>query len=165
MGLLDRVSGDIVKTDRGFSLIKTIVLSSLIFIMAVVAFSLNLLANRGVASYDFTDEDSLKFDKRHSADQMQRMMVALNSTCILISLFLVHNLAKMVSRPARSLGSTKCLHYVVLGATGLTFLLAIGMVVALFYPVHMKVYRYLQDSYFILQMLVVVPLLQSAIIT
>lgn len=68
MGLLDRGSGDIVKNNRGFSFRKTAALSFLILLTSIVAFSLNLAANKGVASYDFTDEDSLKFDKRHSAD-------------------------------------------------------------------------------------------------
>lgn len=96
---------------------------------------------------------------------MRRMMVALNSTCALISLFLVHNLAKMASRSARSLGSTKGLHYVALALTVVTFLLAIGLVVALFFPAHLKVYRYMQDAYFVLQMLIIVPLLQGSIIS
>lgn len=101
MGLQDSLSGQIGNTDRGFSFRKTLLLSILIFVTSVVAFSINLVENRGVGSYDSTDEDYLKFSKRHSAEQMRRMLISLNAACLVISIFLVHNLAKMVSRPAR----------------------------------------------------------------
>ena len=64
MGMFDRLSGNNVKEERGFSFRKVIILSIIMMGLAVSAFALLLVENKGVSSYD--DEDDLKFERRHS---------------------------------------------------------------------------------------------------
>ena len=162
MGMVDRLSVHSNREKHGFSCIKTIILSVIICILAMAAFIMLLLENKGVASYD--DEDDLKFERRHSVSQMRNMMLSLNIGCLLLNTFLICNLSKMVTRANREKGSTTCTHYIALVINVVAFLLLIGMIVSLYFPTQVDVYRYLQDSYFGIQMLVQIALLQAAIL-
>lgn len=131
--------------------------------LSIAAFVLLLLENKGVASYD--DEDDLKFERRHSVSQMRNMMLSLNLGCFVLNVFLARNLAKMVSRANREKGSANCIHTVALAFNLLALLTILAMTVTLYFPTRLEIYRYLQDSYFGLQMLVVSGLLQGTILT
>jgi len=111
----------------------------MIFTASVVAFILLLLENQSVNSYDFDDET--KFTKRHSVEQLRRMMLALNVICLLVNFLLGRNLTQMVSRPNRALGSTKPVHYVALGFTILASLLLVAVIVAAFFPTVVHLYQ------------------------
>ena len=112
MSLLDRLKGEKIRSHAGFSRIKAIIFSAIIFVLALAAFILLLLENKGVSSYE--DEDDAKFERRHSVKQMRNMMLSLNLGCFLLNIFFVRNLAGMVSRANRERGSTNCIHYVAL---------------------------------------------------
>ena len=64
MGIIDRINGDIIKDNRGFGKVKTIILCFVIFGVSLAAFILILLENRSVENYE--DDEDLKFEKRHS---------------------------------------------------------------------------------------------------
>ena len=129
----------------------------IVCVLAITAFILLLLENKGVASYD--DEDDLKFERRHSVSQMRNMMLSLNIGCLLLNVFFIRNLAKMVSRANREKGSAMCVHYIALVFNAIAFLLLTAMIISLYFPTRVDIYRYMQDSYFGIQMLVQVTLL------
>lgn len=64
MGILDRATGEALKLSSSFGKIKTIILSSALFIVAVVSFVLLLLENEGIDNY--SEDDDAKFSRRHS---------------------------------------------------------------------------------------------------
>lgn len=64
MGMVDRLDSNSIRGNRGFSYIKTIIFTVIVCVLAITAFIMLLIENKGVASYD--DEDDLKFDRRHS---------------------------------------------------------------------------------------------------
>ena len=75
-------------------------------------------------------------------------MFGLNCGCILLNIFFFASLTKMLSRASRESGSTKCIHYIALGFNIVAILLLFGMIVSIFFPTQLEVYRYLQDIYF-----------------
>jgi hypothetical protein len=81
---------------------------------------------------------------------MRNIMVSLNVTCLILNGFFTHNLTKMVSRASRVNGSTSFVHYVALSFAIMSVLLAMGMIVAAYFPMQIQVYRYLQDGYFLI---------------
>ena len=134
MGLFDRLNGEQIRESRGFSLIKTYILSFIMFIVTVVAFSLLLVENQPLSSYPDDDEEYAKFEKRHTVNQMRNMMVSINVTCLIMNGFFVHNLTKMVSRPSRAKGSTSQVHYTALVFAVISIILTIGIIIALYFP-------------------------------
>jgi len=81
---------------------------------------------------------------------MRNIMFSLNVTCLLLNGFFTYNLTKMVSRASRTNGSTSRVHYFALGFAIVSILLAIGMMIVVYFPMQVQVYRYLQDSYFLI---------------
>ena len=130
MGMLERISN--IRGDHGFGRVKLIILSILIFGLALSGFILLLLENKGVASY--SDEDDIKFDRRHSVREMRLMMICLNAGCAILNTFFTLNFCKMVSRANRSKGSTKWIHYLALFINIILIFAMLGMIIALFYP-------------------------------
>ena len=61
MGLFDRINGEQITEARGFSFLKTSILNFIMFVVTLVAFSLLLVENQPLSSYDDSDEDYLKF--------------------------------------------------------------------------------------------------------
>ena len=139
MGMLERISN--IRGEHGFGRVKLIILSVIIFGLALSGFVILLLENKGVASYG--DDDDLIFDRRHSVREMRLMMICLNAGCSLLNIFFTLNLCKMVSRANRSKGSTKWIHYVALFINIILVFMLLGMIVALFYPTEIQAYRYL----------------------
>ena len=146
MGMLERINN--IRADHGFGRVKLIILSIIIFGLALSGFVLLLLENKGVSSY--SDNDDIVFERRHSVKEMRLTMVCLNAGCALLNIFFAINFCKMVSRANRSKGSTKWFHYLALFINIILIFLLLGMIVALFYPTEAEAYRYLQDIYFTL---------------
>ena len=146
MGMLERITN--IRGDHGFGRVKLIILSIIIFGLALSGFVLLLLENKGVSSY--SDEDDLVFERRHSVLQMRSMMICLNAGCAILNTFFALNFCKMVSRANRSKGSTKWIHYFALFINIILIFMLLGMIVAMFYPTEIEAYRYLQDAYFAL---------------
>ena len=78
------------------------------------------------------------------------MMVSLYGGCILLNAMLACNLAHMSSRAVRAKGTATCVHKVALMVSVIAILQLVGMIVLCYYPTQVKIYRYLQDSYFAL---------------
>lgn len=99
-------------------------------------------------------EDDFKFARRHGVEQMRRMMLALNITCLLHNLVLTRYLTHMVSRPNHAPGHTTKVHYFALAVSILASILLLGVITAAFFPTVVHVYQKVQDSYFALQILI-----------
>ena len=61
MGKLDRMQGDKIRQDQGIGRAKVVIFSIIVFVLALTAFIMLLLENKGVASYD--DEDDARIEE------------------------------------------------------------------------------------------------------
>ena len=96
----------------------------------------------------YDGDDDAKFAKRHSLAQLRWMMLALNLTCVLVNILLCRNLAHMVSRSRRAMGTTRPIHCVALAFNIVTILLLIAVMVSAFYPSFTHLYQRVQVGYF-----------------
>ena len=87
---------------------------------------------------------------------MRYMMVSLNLACLILNALFAYNLTSMISRANRAKGSTRCIHYVALAFAVVAIFLSGALV---FCVDKVKPYRYVQDVYFLVQMLIQIPLL------
>lgn len=92
-------------------------------------------------------------------------MLALNLICLLLNILLCRNLTQMVARSNRALGSTRPIHSVALAFNIVAILILSTVVISAFFPNVVHLYQKLQVSYFAVQIVVQMPLLQYAIMS
>ncbi len=141
MGSVDRAKSDRQFIKASFNKIKLGILAATVFIVSIVAFSLVMVENKGVDNY--TDEEDLKFERRHSVKQMRRMQIALILICTLLNVFFCRNFAMIVTNSNRSPVNKGFKHTLALVFSIICILVLLSMVVVQFFQGSMNQFQYL----------------------